>query len=404
TANGYLYLALATAGTYLVIIQAIAVLNHRENLRTWRVPRWAALRMHAHAHVVTLVLTGILVTIGSVALPRSAEAIVGRPPAHLWGGSSAAGPSRTPTTATARELAFMDPKVARNLARQPMVVTLPDDRPFLGAYDPNGADTRVLDAEEVFIPLNSSSSDLVTTEVRRILRLGRVPIVTLEPWPWEIDGMTTETLLTDLTAGRYDTGIQSVARTMATFAPTVIYLRFAQEMDLTGFWPWAQGDPAAFIAAWRHFVQTFRAAGAHNVRMVWSPTGRSGSYEFYPGGDFVDVIGCTALAAEEWESKSGPVNQTQTFVDLVHDGYTLASRLGKPLIVAEAGVSATDPAVSMQWLQQARAAMARLPLLLGVVYFNAPNSLRNTPLGTQVADWTLSPAEWTAFFELHTKE
>ncbi|MBO0728663.1 MAG: glycosyltransferase [Acidimicrobiaceae bacterium] len=397
TANSYLYLATASAGMYLVLISSVVVLNHRENRHTWGVPRWSALRMHAHAHVVTLVLMGLLVAIGTVALPQSVDAVVGRPPAHLLSGAPAR-PSRRVTTATAREIALMDPKLARNLAPQRTVVTLPDDRPFLGAYDANGSITEPLDAEEVFIALNSSAPGLVKTQVQRILRLGRVPIVTLEPWPWEIDGMTTQTLLTDLTVGRYDAAIQSVARAMDSFAPQVIYLRFAHEMDLSdGRWPWGQGNPPAFIAAWRHVVQTFRAVnGHHNVRIMWSPTGHGNSYDFYPGGDFVDVIGCTALAAEQWVSLVGPLN-TQSFAEVVKDPYTFASRAGKPLIVAETGISATDPAVQLQWIQQMRAAMAGLPLLLGVIYFDSRNPPENTPPGTQPADWTLSSAERAAF-------
>ncbi|MBO0728212.1 MAG: glycosyltransferase [Acidimicrobiaceae bacterium] len=398
TANSYLYLATASAAMYLLLMSSVAVLNHRENLRSWRVSHWAALRMHAHVHGAAVILIGLLVAIGTEALPRSVEAVVGEPPAHLLSGSPAAPPSRTATTATAREIA-LDPKLPRKLAPHRTVVTLPDDRPFLGVYDENGALTQPLDAEEVFIPLNSSSPELVKTQVHRMLRLGRVPIVTLEPWPWEIDGMTAQTLLTDLTVGRYDSAIQSIARTMDSLAPQVIYLRFAHEMDLSdGRWPWGQGNPTAFIAAWRHVVQKFRAADKHhNVRMVWSPTGHGPSYEYYPGSDFVDVIGCTVLAAEEWISLVGPLN-SQSFADVVQDPYKFASHVGKPLIVAEAGISAKDPAVRTQWIQQMRAAMTRLPLLLGVVYFNAPNPPQNTPPGTPVSDWTLSSASEQAAF------
>ncbi|MBO0701535.1 MAG: hypothetical protein J2P38_01285 [Candidatus Dormibacteraeota bacterium] len=301
------------------------------------------------------------------------------------------------TILTLREPALMDPN-GRNLGPQRTVVALPVDRQFLGAYDPKGAITQPLDAEEVFIALSpSSSSDTLKTQVRRILRLGRIPIVTLEPWPWETDGMTRQTLLTDLTVGRYDAAIQRVARTMNSFAPQVIYLRFAQEMDLGAIFPWAQGNPSAFIAAWQHFVQKFRAAnGQKNVRIMWSPTGHGSSHLYYPGGDFVDVIGCTALAAEEWIPVVGPV---ESFADMVRDPYTFASRVGKLLIVAETGISAKDPALRMQWLERARAAMPRLPLLQGVVYFDARNPAANTPPGTQGgADWTLSSAERTAFF------
>ncbi|MBO0701533.1 MAG: hypothetical protein J2P38_01275, partial [Candidatus Dormibacteraeota bacterium] len=110
------------------------------------------------------------------------------------------------------------------------------------------------------------------------------------------------------------------------------------------------------------------------------------------------VIGCTALTTEEWGPLTG-----QSFTDLVQEPYAFAAHVGKPLIVAEAGISAKDPAVRMQWIEQTRAAMTQLPLLLGVVYFDAQNPLPFTPAGTQVANWTLSATERAAFFAPLTK-
>ena len=57
------------------------------------------------------------------------------------------------------------------------------------------------------------------------------------------------------------------ARSLAGFDGTV-YLRYAHEMN--GYWyPWS-ADPRAYVSAWRRMVRIFAAAGARNVRFVWS--------------------------------------------------------------------------------------------------------------------------------------
>ena len=58
------------------------------------------------------------------------------------------------------------------------------------------------------------------------------------------------------------------ARSLAGFHGTVD-LRYAHEMNGT-WYPWSH-DPIGYRRAWRHVVRVFRAAGAANVRFVWSP-------------------------------------------------------------------------------------------------------------------------------------
>lgn len=62
----------------------------------------------------------------------------------------------------------------------------------------------------------------------------------------------------------------------------------------------AMGSPADFIAAWRHLVSTYRAAGVRNARYVWTMTGpafgestgggRTRADQYYPGDAYVDDI------------------------------------------------------------------------------------------------------------------
>ena len=85
-----------------------------------------------------------------------------------------------------------------------------------------------------------------------------------------------------------------------------LLLRFAHEMN-ADWYPWdgvrasapgTHDGPARYVAAWRHVHAVFAAAGATNVRWVWSPNHRSipaaawnDAARYYPGDDVVDWIG-----------------------------------------------------------------------------------------------------------------
>jgi beta-mannanase len=222
-----------------------------------------------------------------------------------------------------------------------------------------------------------------------------VPIITIEPYPWNIDGLGTQTLLADIDTGRYDGVITSIGRTVAAFAPQPVYLRFAQEMDLKGVYPWSQGDPSAYLHAYRQFVDGVRSADAANARFVWSPSGNEGSAAYYPGADVVDAIGVTVLVAQQWEAAAGLV-APRSFAQVLQERYPLAAQFNKPMVVAELGVDLNDPAEKRAWLVAARAALARFPRLIGIAYFDDQNP--PMPLLTSRPDWALTAEERAAFF------
>jgi len=399
--DGYLYLALVGACVNLAVVAAVVLLNQRENVRTWRVPRTAAWRMHAPGWAVTAGLVAMLVTAGAAALPRAADAA-------FW---QSAGPVRSAVQdavlalgvsdrcgggdATALELAARGETGAASATAPASgcpIVAPPLDRPFLGIYDPAGAMTGPADAEQVFVQWKPMVGEEVRAHLARILAQRRVPIVTVEPYPWVSEGLGAETLLTDISSGGYDVAIRGIAGAVAAVAPTPVYLRFAHEMDLTGAYPWSQRDYPAFIAAFRHFALAVRAA-AGNARIIWSPAGvTADSASYYPGDDAVDGVGVTGLVAEEWTG----AGNAQSFTDMMNGRQRLATRFGKPLIVCELGASIDDEAERLRWIREVRAAMGDYPLLLGVVYFDDRLSFADP--APDVPDWRLTPAELAVLF------
>jgi beta-mannanase len=135
------------------------------------------------------------------------------------------------------------------------------------------------------------------------------------------------------------------------------------------------GSAASFTAAWRHIHDVFRAKGVNNVVWVWNVTGSSGWYSLYkgglyPGDAYVDWIGWDPY---NWYTCHN--NGWISFGDKVSTGYRwfMANGFGdKPFMLSEYGTRDMpgDPSAKAEWFRGIVPALAKLPNLKAVVYFN----------------------------------
>jgi mannan endo-1,4-beta-mannosidase len=139
--------------------------------------------------------------------------------------------------------------------------------------------------------------------------------------------------LASIAAGDSDTYLEQYARAVRAVKYRVL-ISFAHEMN--GNWyPWGVGhaSPAEFVAAWRHVVDVFRAAGATNVTWVW--TVNSISYaagdlvRWWPGANWVDLVGVDGYFSSNDDSYSSifgsTIKQVRSFAK-------------KPVVIAETAV------------------------------------------------------------------
>jgi beta-mannanase len=235
-----------------------------------------------------------------------------------------------------------------------------------GAYDPQGLldNTSILSVQHEFV--NWFEPEGVSKALEKARELGRFPLISLEPWPQD----SPQTLLEDITLGKYDQLIQRNARVIKSVSPQRVLVRWGHEMELTGLYPWAQGNPQLYVAAYQHIVDIFRKEEVNNVLWVWSPAGNQGAEEFWPGKEYVDFIGITILADEKWDHQAG-FSSLRSFETLLSEKYRL-SQYSKPIIIAELGVSVCPQ--RQTWLKEAKSSLSRFPQLFAVIYFNAPNT------------------------------
>ena len=178
-------------------------------------------------------------------------------------------------------------------------------------------------------------------------RRGVTPLITWQPGDSSIEGIIQpEYQLRNITRGDFDAYIDGWAAGLAQFGKPV-YLRFAHEMN--GNWyPWGafvNGNfPSDFVDAWRYVHDRFAAAGATNVRWVWSPNAGAPTpmEDLFPGDDYVDWVALDGLnwgAGVEFPG-CDCFSSWDTFEELFDAPYrTLLSLTTKPIMIAETGSS-----------------------------------------------------------------
>jgi beta-mannanase len=219
-----------------------------------------------------------------------------------------------------------------------------------------------------YADLEHSQPDLA--QLRAVAARGAIPEITLEPWD-AVSGAARQPryTLASIINGRHDGAIRVWARGLARFGRTV-RLRFAQEMN--GFWyPWAEvangNRPEQFVQAWRHVHDIFKAAGATNVKWVWSPFAASIKAEEYPGSAYVDIMGLSGF-------NGGPElkwHKWQSFATIFGPAIAALTALApdKPIELSEVGCSEQGGSKAA-WITGLFKSLSQYPRVISLVWFN----------------------------------
>lgn len=240
--------------------------------------------------------------------------------------------------------------------------------PF-GIYDPDGdfSDDPEVTIEHLFLPWEDVYLPSLVEADSYALERGRSVLVTIEPWTWSrSERNTAERLQLGISTGEYDRYMSSICAVLNLFESPVT-VRWAQEMeDESGQFIWAAWQPETYIAAYRHMVDICRAQ-APKINYMWSPLGYDDLADYYPGDDYVDLVGLSAFGFQPWERDI--LGKELSFEEILAPRYALADQFGKPIVVAELGYVG-DQAYVDKWDADVRKKYPEFPNLAAVVYFN----------------------------------
>jgi cellulose synthase (UDP-forming) len=212
------------------------------------------------------------------------------------------------------------------------------------------------------------------SQLEAVARRGSTPEITWEPWDSTIPRGRPQPAFTlaSIIAGRYDAYIGRWARSLRAYGKPVL-LRFAHEMN-ANWYPWSEptngNRPGQFAAAWRHVHDIFGAAGAHNVKWIWSPSATfswSVKPEYYPGNRYVDIValtgfnGGTSLSWGGWRSFAHIFNRYLVTLERVAPH--------KPIQISEVS-TATAGGDRATWVRQMVEDLRYFPAVRSVVWFD----------------------------------
>lgn len=244
----------------------------------------------------------------------------------------------------------------------------PGEIPF-GVFDPGGEFSDVsgvaiehlfLPWEDVFLPSLAEAESYTRARDRALL-------VTIEPWTWSRDERNSPSVLRNgIASGAYDQTMGAVCGALGALERPLT-IRWAQEMDdESGQFIWAGWNPQDYIDAYQRMIDVCRVA-APEASFMWSPLGFENMGDFYPGDDYVDVVGLSVFSLGPWEKQV--LGQEQSFDEIFAPRYERAMAFGKPIMVAELGFVGDADHIAA-WDADVRSKSQQYPELQAVVYFN----------------------------------
>jgi len=238
-----------------------------------------------------------------------------------------------------------------------------------GAYDPHGdfSDDPNSRIEHLFLPWEDVDLSTLSIADEYAQQRGRSLMITVEPWSWSLDWrLSPQELSRGILSGKYDANMAAVCSEAAKLKSPVT-IRWGQEMDETdNQFTWAHWRPQDYVAAYRRVVTVCRKH-LQNAKYMWSPKGNKGLEAFYPGDEYVDVIGLSVFGYQKYDNDKAGKNRT--FVELLKPGYERVRNFGKPIVVAELGYEG-DQAYVRDWAETVAQPHPEFPKLAAVVYFN----------------------------------
>ena len=238
-----------------------------------------------------------------------------------------------------------------------------------GVYDPEGSfsDRGNVAIEHLFLPWEDVELETMYQADDYARARGRTLLVTVEPWTWSRDERNTpEFLKAGILSGSYDQNMVLICQILNELKSPVT-VRWGHEMDdKTGQFIWSGWAPRTYITAYRRMIDVCREH-APQAKFMWSPFGEKNLKSYYPGDNYVDIVGLTVFGLQRYDNDK--FGHDRTFAEILQPGYELADDFGKPICVAELGYVG-DSAYVNKWNQMVSSKDPRFPDLVCNVYFN----------------------------------
>ncbi len=195
--------------------------------------------------------------------------------------------------------------------------------------------------ESVYWKWNDEPVTSINEKVDTITKKTRTPIIMVEPW---LKNESSVFIFNKIIEGNYLKIIETFCANIES-KKTPVLVSFGHGMDLANSkYPWSNDDGSGYIMGYKYFVNKCKAK-TNYAKYIWSPDGSGYVDKYYPGKNFVDIIGLSVTADEKLDDK--------TFKGLFNDKYARIKNYKQPVMITQLGVSGT-PKYQREWLDEAK--------------------------------------------------
>jgi beta-mannanase len=260
---------------------------------------------------------------------------------------------------------------------------------MFGVYDPEQAfgDDDLLEIRHLYVSWQHLDDAAFVERLDSLREQRRIAVLlTVEPWPQE---GSEASLLQDIVSGQYDEEIDQLAALLQRQAGRT-YLSWGHEMDqdLTERYPWSGKDPEQYKTAYRYVVDRLREKTDTELRWIWAGVLKQGSLRYWPGDEYVDVIGMPIYSFPEWDRQV--YGYIRDFQSTFEEKLSVVASVEKPVMITELGVCGSDDFESF-WLRQAFLSLADYPRLAGIVFFYSRDTEGAWGDAVSTPDWRVHP-------------
>lgn len=183
----------------------------------------------------------------------------------------------------------------------------------------------------------------------RLRKTGITPLVRIMPRSdFKGDKPDPKFSLQAIASGTFDRDLERWAQDCALLNGRVL-IDFACEVN--GHWfPWSKEDPTMYVKAHRRIYAAIKSI-APLAEFVWHVNHdekRTNLAKYFPGSDYVDMIGASIYGNHKPREKP---RQFAELAKVTFDNLELIS--AKPKCISEIGVTESEPGEKAQWIQSA---------------------------------------------------
>ncbi len=165
-----------------------------------------------------------------------------------------------------------------------------------------------------------------------------------------------------------------------------VTVRWGHEMEVKdGVFIWSNWAPQDYIAAFQRMITICRRA-APQINVMWSPLGEEGMEAYYPGDDYVDLVGISVFGLQAYDQIN--FDRDHSYIDVMASALCPAAALRQ---AGRRGRTWAIPAVRTMSMRGKTASAWRAPNIRASRVSSISTSARSIPGPTILGlpDWRL---------------